>query len=135
MRATLIAVGDREHELAQTRLAPGCVDEVSEQGCADPAAGVLGSDVHAEDDRLVMVLRARLARAPDDAHQRTVDECAVDDVAAVRSEAAHAVGKRLLRFFIVARGERVGVQREPAQPQRAIGGGVGGQEPANPKFR
>jgi hypothetical protein len=89
---------------------------------------VLGRNEHAENDGLVAILRARLARQSDDADQRPVDEGAVDDVVAVRREAGFRPRERLRPLFVKARREGVGVLGESAQPQLAVGGGVGGEQ-------
>jgi hypothetical protein len=96
---------------------------------------VFGRHEHAEDDRLVPVLRTQLARPAHDAGEGAVDECAIDGVAAVGGETLCAVLEGLDRFLIVARRERVRVLGESAQAQRPIQGGVARREPSNRDLR
>ena len=115
-----------------SRLPPRFVDRVPQQRRADAAAAVLGSDVHAEHGGLVPVLRPRLAAEPDDAGERLGRKRAADGC---RGRPCASRGEdriqRLVRFLLVARRERFGVLAQAAQPQLAIGGRVGGAQPAD----
>jgi hypothetical protein len=76
----------------------------------------------------VPVLRARLARKPNDARELATHERAEHDVGAVRRDPRFGRRQRARRLVLGAGGERVGILGETAQAQRAIGRRVGGRK-------
>ncbi len=103
---------------------------MTEQRAADAAATELRRHVHPEHAGLVPVLLARLAREPDHARERTIEEGTEDHVAAVRRDPRLGRGQRSGGLGVVTRGKRVGMLGEAPQPQRTIRGGVGRGEPS-----
>ena len=96
---------------------------------------MLGRDVHPEHDRLVAVLRPRLAAEAHHAGERPRHERAEDLVRAVGRDALGGRRQRLAALLLVARRERIGMLLQAAQPQLPIGGRVVGREPADRDVR